>query len=87
MLGLFAHVRKRVEANDLTIDWRHEIIASLEEKRLQRTRPAWHWTGWWQYAKWISQRWNGFLEMELATSFGRDVVSVSEAGTKGLEQG
>ena len=34
MLELFAQVRKRIEASDLSVDWQHEIIAALEQQGL-----------------------------------------------------
>lgn len=34
MLELFAQVRRRIEASDLSVDWQHEIIAALEQQGL-----------------------------------------------------
>ena len=88
LLELFAQVRKRIEASDLTIDWQHEIIAALEKEGLptDKARLA--------LDRLVAARQVDHAEierlldeMELATLFGLDVVSVSEPGTKGLDQG
>ena len=88
LLELFDQVRKRIEASDLTIDWQHEIIAALEKEGLptDKARLA--------LDRLVAARQVDHAEierlldeMELATLFGLDVVSVSEPGTKGLDQG
>ena len=88
MLELFAQDRKRIDASDLSIDWQHEIIASLEEKGLptDKARAALN--------RLVAARQVDLAamarlldEMELAITSASEGVSASLQGTKGLDQG